>query len=452
MSSINVSLSANRGFNNLLFLFLKSSLPQFQKLFPCHKYQRLFFIVFYTAFAFPQVTFEPLVTLDSSYTRLLKIDTLGTMYYATENKLFVSWDNGRSWEKTFSFPSKTNWPFINCLSVKKINQVCIGLSSGGIYRSLDTGKTWKNILSTDEWIDDILIDTEGTVFAASDSFRVIALQKNDSIWQNRGNGLSNIGSVIWKLFTNQKGDMFAGTGCGLYMSTDKGGNWSRVYDYDCADFIAFASLGGTIYMGGTDRGTGLYKSVDDGLNWKRISNISVRNDGITITSDGKMFLSVHNSISGSGLFYATTKNDTVWQKVIGTYGAVFALHPNGYLYTGVSYGQVYKSTERVDVDRQIHYPPPPPPVAVIYDFSLSQNFPNPANSMTKIRYSVSTESFVLLEIFNVLGQKVVTQLNESKQPGNYVTSLNTEKLPSGIYIYKLLSGSHSATKKLIILR
>ncbi|MBI2417045.1 MAG: T9SS type A sorting domain-containing protein [Ignavibacteriales bacterium] len=389
--------------------------------------------------------------MDSSFTRLLKIDTLGTMYLATEKNLFVSWDNGVNWKKTFSVPWGMNWPLISSLSVDKIKHVYLGLSSGGVYRSLDTGKTWKNILAKDEWMHDIFIDSDGTVFACSYNPSIIALPENDSIWQNRSSGLTN--DVIWKLFTNQKGDMFAGTGCGLYLSTNKGGNWSRLYDNECDDFIAFASIqGGTIYMGGADRGTGLYKSTDDGLNWKRIANIEVRNDGITITSEGKIFLSASGSSSGAGLFYATTKNDTVWQKVIGTYGAVFAIHPNGYLYTGAGLGRIYKSTERVDVDRQILYPPPPPPVIIVYDFSLLQNFPNPANSMTKIRYSISTESFVLLEIFNVLGQKVVTLVNESRQPGNYVTSLNTEILPSGIYIYKLSAGNYSAAKKMIILR
>lgn len=70
-------------------------------------------------------------------------------------------------------------------------------------------------------------------------------------------------------------------------------------------------------------------------------------------------------------------------------------------------------------------------------FSLSQNYPNPFNPATKINFSIPTNSIVNLEVFDILGRKVSTLLNEQKPSGVYEVNFNASELSSGIYIYKL---------------
>lgn len=91
-------------------------------------------------------------------------------------------------------------------------------------------------------------------------------------------------------------------------------------------------------------------------------------------------------------------------------------------------------------------------------FSLSQNYPNPFNPSTIIKYSLPSESNVILKFYNSLGQ-TVREVNEgSRKPGDYEINFNSSGLPSGIYFYsiKAVSGDgrndFSAVKKMILLK
>jgi xylan 1,4-beta-xylosidase len=89
---------------------------------------------------------------------------------------------------------------------------------------------------------------------------------------------------------------------------------------------------------------------------------------------------------------------------------------------------------------------------VIQKFQLRQNFPNPFNPITNIRYSIANTSKVTLKVFDVLGTEVQTLVNEVKSPGQYTVALNAQGLASGIYFYQLNAGSFAATKKLMLLK
>lgn len=85
-------------------------------------------------------------------------------------------------------------------------------------------------------------------------------------------------------------------------------------------------------------------------------------------------------------------------------------------------------------------------------FTLEQNYPNPFNPVTSINYSISEKSIVKLEIFNALGQKIQTMVNEEKEPGNYTFKFNAVNLPSGTYFYQISAGNFSRTNKMILLK
>lgn len=74
---------------------------------------------------------------------------------------------------------------------------------------------------------------------------------------------------------------------------------------------------------------------------------------------------------------------------------------------------------------------------VIKEYSLFQNYPNPFNPMTQIVYQIKESGHVRLAIYNTLGQKVATLVNEVRSKGKYSVNFNAEKLPSGVYIYQL---------------
>ncbi len=85
-------------------------------------------------------------------------------------------------------------------------------------------------------------------------------------------------------------------------------------------------------------------------------------------------------------------------------------------------------------------------------FSLEQNFPNPFNPSTMIRFSQPVYSYTKLTIVNSLGQSVKTVFNEYLSPGSYEYEFNGSALSSGIYFYVIESGNFIDSKKMVILK
>ena len=86
------------------------------------------------------------------------------------------------------------------------------------------------------------------------------------------------------------------------------------------------------------------------------------------------------------------------------------------------------------------------------DFALEQNYPNPFNPSTTINFSIPVEGFVTLDVYNTIGQKVASLVNETKTAGTYQVDFDAATLTSGIYFYKISTGNFSETKKMILMK
>ena len=85
-------------------------------------------------------------------------------------------------------------------------------------------------------------------------------------------------------------------------------------------------------------------------------------------------------------------------------------------------------------------------------YNLTQNFPNPFNPTTSIRYSIPKRSNVTLKVYDILGNEVATLVNEEKNQGVYTVSFNAAGLASGIYFYTLRADGFVQTKKMLFLK
>jgi endo-1,4-beta-xylanase len=85
-------------------------------------------------------------------------------------------------------------------------------------------------------------------------------------------------------------------------------------------------------------------------------------------------------------------------------------------------------------------------------YQLEQNFPNPFNPATTIRYNVSKASKVELKVFDLLGREVQYLVNSVQPPGQYSVTFNAQDLASGVYFYRLIAGTFTETKKLMLLK
>ncbi|MCU0372977.1 MAG: T9SS type A sorting domain-containing protein [Ignavibacteria bacterium] len=85
-------------------------------------------------------------------------------------------------------------------------------------------------------------------------------------------------------------------------------------------------------------------------------------------------------------------------------------------------------------------------------YSLSQNYPNPFNPATKIDFSIPQNAFVTVKVYDILGKEVSVLVNKYMIRGTYSIDFNGENLTSGVYFYKITSGSFTDTKKMMLLK
>jgi hypothetical protein len=85
-------------------------------------------------------------------------------------------------------------------------------------------------------------------------------------------------------------------------------------------------------------------------------------------------------------------------------------------------------------------------------FSLSQNYPNPFNPVTHIRFGLPVASDVKIDVYNILGQNVISLVDERKEPGYHVIEFNGNSLGSAIYIYRIQAGDYVDVKKMILMK
>jgi hypothetical protein len=85
-------------------------------------------------------------------------------------------------------------------------------------------------------------------------------------------------------------------------------------------------------------------------------------------------------------------------------------------------------------------------------FSIEQNFPNPFNPSTNIRFSIARSTVVSLVVYDMLGRQVSVLANENMNPGEYEVVWNSANMPSGVYFYTLKAGENSFTKKMVLIK
>jgi len=91
------------------------------------------------------------------------------------------------------------------------------------------------------------------------------------------------------------------------------------------------------------------------------------------------------------------------------------------------------------------------------EFVLKQNYPNPFNATTRIQFTLPQAGPVRLEVFNMLGQRVSTLINKEMPAGYYTFEWNGRDgfgndVASGMYLYKIMAGDYSGSKKMILLK
>ncbi|MEE9431924.1 MAG: S8 family serine peptidase [Melioribacteraceae bacterium] len=217
-------------------------------------------------------------------------------------------------------------------------------------------------------------------------------------------------------------------------------NFAYVFDNDVESVspnFAVALLNNESYnFFAIDNPTNIYDGFSDEEKWSFISNgvannFSTASDISLVISGGPYTIPVNNSIT---VAFAVAASDSLNEL------------ENIILQSRNNYNQIPTS---IDEDK----------TKLPTAFKLSQNFPNPFNPTTTIKYSIpeveqnfSSITNTTLTIYDILGRTVATLVNENKSAGDYEVMLDASNLTSGVYYYQLKSGYFVETKKLIYLK
>jgi photosystem II stability/assembly factor-like uncharacterized protein len=315
-------------------------------------------------------------------------------------------------------------------------------NDAGIYISTDNGASWTVTGLTVAYI--YYFASIGTnLFAGDFNNGVLLSTDNGATWNFVNSGLTNTST---RALYAKGSNLFAGTrGGGVFLSSDNGTSWTAVNSGLTNHYIYALIHNGSNLFAGTYN-SGVFLSTNNGTSWTAASNGLPSNTVVAFAvSGGNLFAGV----DGSGV-YLTTNNGSDWTDVTTglTSLTIRALKVSGsYLYVGGENSGVWRRplSEMITgaEDEQNSLPE---------SYALYQNYPNPFNPSTKIKYSVTQSSNVLLKVFNVLGNEIVTIVNEEKPAGTYEVQFNGTGLPSGIYFYKLQAGNFVETKKMILLK
>lgn len=89
---------------------------------------------------------------------------------------------------------------------------------------------------------------------------------------------------------------------------------------------------------------------------------------------------------------------------------------------------------------------------VVEKYSLDNNYPNPFNPSTKIQYSIPTNEFVSLKVYDAIGKEVATLVNKQQNAGVHNVNFNASQLSSGVYFYKIDAGNFVSVKKMMLIK
>ena len=346
-------------------------------------------------------------------------------WICTDNgKIFATTDGGANWSLQFYDTTKTQ--FMNYIKMFDLNN---GIANGDAAEN----KSALFLTTTNggfNWVS--ISDTEFKGGFSGDEWRRISFVN------------SNIGYFYISGIAPQQ----------LFKTTDGSKYWSSTnYPNSSGDLIKFynENLGLVVYLQQPlpNINYGICRTTDGGNSWETFNMNSkeypddiefvpghpnevwyVDLGSIYFSSDTGRTWTEQNVYSGnlSGRDIVFTDSTHGW--LLCDSGRVFYTSNNGGVVSGIP-----SNKERIHSE-----------------YLLMQNYPNPFNPTTVINYSVPKAGLVTINVYDILGREIKQLVNEQKNAGTYNIEFNASKLATGVYFYRMQSGSFAETKKLLLLK
>lgn len=331
------------------------------------------------------------------------------------------------------------------------------LISSRLYKTYDRGITWTNV----DWFRGggnmyFNDDNAGYIAAYDDVYKSTDLGEHwvSTPYQNQPSYYSVFASDM--LFFGDSLGFIFDLMKGSYRTTDAGQNWIRdaFYNgiiqnqskYGASDAIVtgmWSSDNYNFYSFGlvtTDRGgtwTETFRNdnvyCDDVL-------ILPSERGLLVTSNKMLKVTIDGGFTWSQSGYPFP--DRIQKLLTDHNGGIYAIdYINKKVYHLNDLNSITVGLEETK-NKEIHPD----------NFTIYQNYPNPFNPATSIKFAIPVKSDVVIEVYNLLGQKVATLVNSTLEAGNHQVEFDAKNLSSGVYIYSLRAGDFMNTRKMILLK
>jgi hypothetical protein len=261
----------------------------------------------------------------------------------------------------------------------------------------------------------------------------------------------NLASNILSLY-NHDNVLLSGAGYNstVYRNPPDTNGWTEIpfsdFDPRGAGMLDITSRDGLVYG---VAGNGFYISPDSGVTWARYNvNPLLIAAGAVAADHDQVYGSIYIPILGAYYFSSTGNN---WVVIDSTR----AILPYDLAVLG---GRLYSAREDGLWSAELNPSNSNSEDRLLPDqIQISQNYPNPFNSRTLIAYDTPSNEPVTIEVFNLLGQKVKTLVNETKTAGSYRIEWSGDNdagipVSTGVYLYRIMAADIVLTKTMLLLK
>ena len=315
-------------------------------------------------------------------------------------------------------------------SIIGLDRTLSGGMANGNYGGIRTGYECSNINIFDNWI-------------GMNHWGIYVMGSNNMHIQNNFIGTVQKGTEFIRL-GNEEAGIFLSEGAhdNFILENNIQFNYVGVYVYDTntvKNKISHNSITSNIYSGIIlDQGgnTNLSSPVISNVNSSSVTGTSLPNSTIEVYTDsshqGAKFIGETTS-DGFGNFQLVFNPEETLKNI-----TAIQIDAEGNT-SGFSLPKTVGITNGKNSSLPNHY-------------ELYQNYPNPFNPVTRINFSIPNTNYVTIKLYDILGKEVAILVNEEKPAGNYEINFDAGNLSSGVYFYRMKSGSYISTKKLVLLR
>ncbi len=366
------------------------------------------------------------------------------------SRIWRSSNGGNSWDTIYIGTGATMWDF----GFDATGNVYVANFSNGLLKSTNNGTNFTVIpvsIFNNKNPQGVECGSAGHVFVTTSSGFFRSTDFGQTFSETALTGLNCLPVIVDKDSLNivYVGVSSAGgTGIGCYRSTDNGLTFSNNLNPGKNGYgLAQDDLNDIIYIITTTSPYNFDKSTDNGLTWTTMGNISSAQRGV---APSLMDNSIYTAGNG-GVFKSSNGGaNFVNQNLTISATPILAVNHNNVLKvlagaSGSASGGVWVFTEAIiqGIENQN---------SLAESFHLQQNFPNPFNPSTLIKYDISKAGKYSLIVYDALGNTVYKMVDNVLQPGNYEVEFNGAGLPSGIYFYRLSDGVNSMSRKFLMLK